>query len=61
MDGSQNIFASSKNQQINSENIEENASCNICRGTYEWWLTTTFKLLPKKKHKDQIFKTIFNF
>ena len=30
MDESQNIFASSTNQQINSENTEENGSCNIC-------------------------------
>ena len=34
MDGSQNIFASSTNQQINSENIEENTSCNICARTF---------------------------
>ena len=34
MDGSQNIFASSTYQQINSENIEENASCNICARTF---------------------------
>ena len=34
MNGSQNIFASSTNQQINSENIEENASCNICARTF---------------------------
>ena len=30
MDGSQNIFALSTNQQINSENIEENERCNVC-------------------------------
>ena len=35
MDGSQNIFASSANQQIDSENIEENASCNICAKTFQ--------------------------
>ena len=34
MDRSQNIFALSTNQQINSENIEENASCNICARTF---------------------------
>ena len=34
MDGSQNIFALSTNQQINSENIEESASCNICGRTF---------------------------
>ena len=34
MDGSQNIFASSINQQTNSENIEENANCNICPRTF---------------------------
>ena len=32
MNGSQNIFAT--NQQINSENIKENASCNICARTF---------------------------
>ena len=31
MDGSQNIFVSSKNRQ---NNIEENASCNICARTF---------------------------
>ena len=34
MDGSQNIFVSSKNRQINSDNIEENPSCNICARTF---------------------------
>ena len=34
MDGSQNIFASSTSQQINSENIEGNASRNICARTF---------------------------
>ena len=34
MDGSQNILASSTNQQIDSENIEENACCNICAKTF---------------------------
>ena len=34
MDGCQNIFALSTNQQINSENIEESASCNICARTF---------------------------
>ena len=34
MDGSQNIFSLSTNQQINSENIEENASCNSCARTF---------------------------
>ena len=34
MDGSQNIFASSTNLQINSENIEENTSYNICARTF---------------------------
>ena len=34
MDGSENIFVLSTNQQINSENIEENASCNIYARTF---------------------------
>ena len=34
MDGSQNIFASSTNQQVNTEHIEENASWNICAKTF---------------------------
>ena len=34
MDGSQNIFSSSTNQQINSQNIEENVSSNICARTF---------------------------
>ena len=34
MDGSQIIFSLSTNQQINSENTEENASCNICARTF---------------------------
>ena len=34
MDGIQNIVASSTNQQINSENTEENASCNIYARTF---------------------------
>ena len=34
MGRSQNRFTLSTNQQINSENIEENASCNICARTF---------------------------
>ena len=34
MNRSQDIFASSTNQQINSKNIEENADCNICARTF---------------------------
>ena len=34
MDGIQNIVASSTSQQINSENTEENASCNIYARTF---------------------------
>ena len=34
MDGTQNIFALSTNQQINSEKTEEDASCNICAKTF---------------------------
>ena len=34
MDGSQNLFALSTNQQTNSENIEKNVSCNISARTF---------------------------
>ena len=34
MDGSQDILASSINQQISKENIAENANCNICTRTF---------------------------
>ena len=51
MDETQNIFASSANQQINIENIEEKYKLEHLWKNVpdELWFTTTLERLPKKK------------